>query len=42
MSLVGKNQGMRQLGKPRHRMREKLKWVLKNWIQIRGVNSFKW
>ena len=32
MPLVGKNQGMRQLGKPGHRLREKLNWVLKNWI----------
>jgi hypothetical protein len=38
--LVGKSQGMRQLRKRRHRLREKLNWVLKNWIRIPGVDSF--
>jgi len=41
MALVGKSQGMRQLGKPRRRLREILKWVLKNWIRISGLDSFK-
>jgi hypothetical protein len=36
--LLGKPEGKRLLGRPRHRWEDNLKWVLKKWDEDHGLN----